>query len=89
LDQAATIEKLDNADIAKIDGVLKLILAAKEIQGIDIEQVGKVLSMVQVQDQMQQAKILASQQVPQAGSQMLQQTQQGQQPQQPQVNNAM
>jgi hypothetical protein len=94
LDQAATIEKLDNADIAKIDGVLKLILAAKEIQGIDIDQIGKVLSMVQMEDQRQEAKNLATQQVQNLGSQQVpnlgsQEVAQQQQPPQPQQQGLM
>jgi hypothetical protein len=54
LDSAAAIEKIESADIAKMDSFLKLILAAKEIQGTDINQIMQVMGLMHTQQMAQQ-----------------------------------
>lgn len=81
LDSATAIEKIEKADTDKIESVLKLILAAKEIEGVDIDQIGKVMQMMQAQQMMSQGQNLATQEVLNSQSQQ-QQPQQQQMPQQ-------
>jgi hypothetical protein len=94
LDSAAAIEKIEKADTDKIEGVLKLILASKQIEGTDIDQIMKVMTLMHTQEQakqmtnmqnqelqMKQQQMAASQQ-PQQESSQIPQPQPQQQPQQ-------
>jgi len=77
LDKAEAIGKLEKGETDKIEAVLKIILAAKEIDGVDIDQIQKVLALSQGIDQHSQAmergseelKQMQSQEVPNSGSQ--------------------
>ena len=77
LDSASAIEKIEEGDVKKIDAVLKLILAAKEIEGVDIDQILKVMNMQSAQRQASH-----SQEIQMADMDMKRQQQQQQQQQQ-------
>ena len=97
LDSATAIEKIESADLRKTEAFLKLVLAAKEIEGIDIDQIMKVMGMQHTHDQAQKASDMQQQDMQmkqeqhaqqlaaqQQQMQQPQQSQQSQQPQQPQ-----
>jgi hypothetical protein len=88
LDKAEAINKLEKGETDKVEAVLKLILAAKEIEGTDIDQIMKVMGLMHTQEQAHQANEMQQQDMEmrqqQHSQQMAAQQQQMQQPQQPQ-----
>jgi len=69
LDKAEAIGKLEKGETDKIEAVLKIILAAKEIDGVDIDQIQKVLALSQGIDQHSQAMERGSEELKQMQSQ--------------------
>jgi hypothetical protein len=88
LDKAEAINKLEKGETDKVEAVLKLILAAKEIEGTDIDQIMKVMGLMHTQEQAHQANEMQQKDMEmrqqQHSQQMAAQQQQMQQPQQPQ-----
>lgn len=56
LDSAASIQKIEEGDNKKIEAFLNLMKAAKELEGIDIDQIGKTLNLINQQDNFQREK---------------------------------
>ncbi len=85
LDSAAAIEKIESADLTKMDSFLKLVMAAKEIQGTDINQIMQIMGMMHTQQMAQTQNDLQEQDMQMKGeAHQQQQTQQQQQMQQSQ-----
>ena len=82
LDQALNVERLNRAEEDKTSATLNLVKAIKEIQGIDLDQFEKALSIVQSLDQKTEQRANEMQQMQQLSQQattpMEQQTQQPQ-----------
>jgi hypothetical protein len=63
VDSAEAIQKIEAADTAKVDSFLKLILAAKQIDAADIDQIVKLRGMMQAEEQARQATDVQSQEM--------------------------
>jgi hypothetical protein len=68
LDKAEAIGKLEKSETDKVEAVLKLILAAKEIEGADIDQIQKVMALMQGQEQHVQGLAMGNEQLQQMRS---------------------
>ena len=63
VDSAEAIGKIEKSESDKIDAFLKLIMAAKQIEGTDIDQIVKVMTMIQAKEQVEQANAMQGQEL--------------------------
>lgn len=91
LDSAVAIEKIEKADSDKTEAFLNLVKAVKELEGMDIQQIGQAMQMMistqqaqQAADKAEQDKMMAQQEMQQRAAMQAQQRQAMQQPQQTQ-----